>query len=91
MKVQFSNMTVSRDETRNATVLTITLNDSDLNRHHLVRPDTTVPVDALAQYALHCLTVMHHETVDEKWRRILKDMDEGRSVPDTHNKGERAA
>lgn len=76
-RVQNSKLKVERDESRNATVLTITLDDRDLSRHHLVPPDTAAPVDALAQYALHCLHVMHSQTVEEKYRLLLADRNNG--------------
>lgn len=79
MKSQNTKLQVERDEGRGRTVLTIVLDDHDLNRHHLVPPDTTVPTDALAQYALHCLHTMFSETVEEKYRKLMADRNNGYS------------
>lgn len=72
-----TKLQVERDESRHRTVLTIVLDDHDLNRHHLVPPNTDVPVDALAQYALHCLHTMFSETVEEKYRKLMRDRKDG--------------
>lgn len=68
-----STITATRDESRNATVITIVLTDHDLSRRHLVAPDALGPVEALATYALHCLQVMFREPLQERMMQLAKE------------------
>lgn len=79
-----SSIKVERDESKRATVLTISFDDGDLARHHLVPMQADNPVDALAGYALHCLKTLLSETVGEKHRRLMEDR-RSPSAPEQEN------